>query len=70
LIEKDVVIVDKRTKDKIENEIVTHIEVGFDITHIVECFYEVKFNKLDKFNNQNEDYILKILLMATKAKIR
>lgn len=70
MIEKDVMVVDKRAKDKIEDEIVTHIEVGFDITHIVECFYKVKFYKLHKLNDQNEDYIIKILLITIKAKTR
>ena len=46
-IVEDVVVVDKRTEDEIEDEVVTHVEVGLQVTHVVESLDEIEFYQLN-----------------------
>ena len=40
-------IVDERANEQVENDIVTHIEICFEVAHVVECFYDIETNYLD-----------------------
>ena len=38
---EDVVVVEKGAEEEIEDEVVTEIEVGFYVAHVVQSFYEI-----------------------------
>jgi hypothetical protein len=42
LIEENVVIVEERTEEEIEDQIVAHVEVAFKIAHVVQSFDEIE----------------------------
>lgn len=58
LVEEDVMIIDKRAKQKVEDEIIAHIEISLDVAHVVQRFNEIEFGYLYDFKHQNNNYNL------------
>lgn len=44
-------VIDEGAEEEVEDKIVAHVEVGFNITHVVQCFNEIELSELDQFKS-------------------
>ena len=68
LIVEDVVIIEEGAEDKIEQQIIAHIEVSSQVAHVIEGFDKIEFADLNHFEHQQNDYVIQLLLIMMRPK--